>query len=69
MRWQQQRRDAGLCITCGEPRAEDSLHYCEKHLEISRRRGLANYRRKHGIPVDAPVKRYRLKTNWPHPNT
>lgn len=52
---QQRYKEKGLCITCGKPRDPASPIHCEAHLEASRTAKRNAYRRKNGIPTDAPV--------------
>lgn len=66
---QQRYKEKGLCITCGKPRDPASPIHCEAHLEATRTAKRNAYRRKNGIPTDAPVspkgrKRKGHATDW-----
>lgn len=52
-RWQLEKEQQGLCRICGQPAVRPGL--CYKHLEDNRRLNRNSYRRRHGIPLDAPV--------------
>lgn len=53
-RWQQKMSDEGRCITCGQPHECRTLK-CNICKEVVRKRNRTNYRKKRGIPLDAPV--------------
>ena len=52
-KWQIEKRDAGLCIKCGKTAERGGL--CLHHLELRRTDGRNRYRKKRGIPLDAPI--------------
>lgn len=47
------QRKLGNCVTCGQPAGK--ARYCPKHLDEQRVAARNRYRRKHGIPVNAPI--------------
>lgn len=56
--WALKRRKAGLCVTCGKPAKSQHCKACwAKRRDYNRNR----YRRKHGIPLDAPITRGRIR--------
>ena len=52
IRWQDDKRARGLCVTCGKKSA-GGVH-CVKHRDLNRARSFANMRKKLGIPLDWP---------------
>ena len=52
--WAERRHAKGVCVVCGEPLS--SKWYCQEHTESVRENARNRYRKKHGIPVNAPLK-------------
>lgn len=48
------RRAEGVCVQCAHPELE-SLTMCARCHEMHRDRARAAYRRRHGLPLDAPT--------------
>ena len=51
-RWRKKQDALGKCYTCGRPKTRS---LCEDCLEEVRKATLIRYRKKHGIPLDAPL--------------
>ena len=48
----------GRCRICGQPQAAGGRGaVCERHRQADRDKARDNYRRKHGIPLDAPLRK------------
>lgn len=54
-RWQVRKEAEGKCALCGKPICQESVRYCQEHLESNRKRARERYRLKNGIPADAPL--------------
>lgn len=58
-RWQKKKHREGKCVICGQHTG--GSFFCGKHAEANRRRARERYRRKRGIPLDAPDQRNQRK--------
>ena len=52
-KWQIEKQNQCLCIICGK--SADAGNVCSLHREQRRKRSRDAYRKKHGIPLDAPL--------------
>lgn len=52
-KWQIEKQNQGLCIICAKP--ADSGSVCSEHRDQRRTHSREYYRKKHGIPLDAPL--------------
>ena len=58
-KWQIKKVKKGLCKICGKGQIKGSKQFCELCLEkqksLNRKNGRNAYRKKHGIPLEAPL--------------
>ncbi|MCK5605074.1 hypothetical protein KAR91_24505 [Candidatus Pacearchaeota archaeon] len=52
-RWQEKQESEGKCTKCNEPLF--SKCYCKAHTEEMRERARNRYRKKNGLPLNAPL--------------
>jgi hypothetical protein len=66
-RWQKAMLDEGRCKTCGRKWASGSALFCRRHLAWFNRWQRNRYRRRVGIPTDAPLRTRALSASaLPH---
>ena len=51
--WQEKMLKEGRCRVCGKPAV--SKNFCQRHDDIAKSRARNRYRKKVGLPVDAPL--------------
>ena len=60
MKWQIESVKAGKCRLCAQPRIDK--YHCERHAKIHKARCRNRYRKKAGIPLEAPIRKWHTKS-------